>query len=88
MEGIDAETIAASLIPNDSNDRFFSEAAKTLLADIYERCEDNTQIWEVISTYSFEELRTFLKGGVSARYFESEKTGASVISTLVNSMRF
>ena len=88
MEGIDAETIAASLIPNDSKDRFFSEAAKTLLADIYERCEDNTQIWEVISSYSFEELRTFLKGGVSARYFESEKTGASVISTLVNSMRF
>ncbi|MBT9317749.1 type IV secretion system DNA-binding domain-containing protein [Leptothoe spongobia] len=88
VEGIDAETIAASLIPDDSKDRFFSEAAKTLLADIYERCDDNTQIWEVISSYSFEELRTFLKGGVSARYFESEKTGASVISTLVNSMRF
>ncbi|MEO0373974.1 MAG: type IV secretion system DNA-binding domain-containing protein [Cyanobacteria bacterium P01_A01_bin.17] len=87
-EQMAVETIAASLVPDDSKDRFFSEAARTLLADLYDRCDDNAQLWQVLSTYSIESLKGFLAGTVSARYFESEKTGASVLSTLVNSMRF
>jgi hypothetical protein len=36
-EKANPETIAASLIPDDPKDRFFSEAAKSLISDIYER---------------------------------------------------
>ncbi len=87
-EEMRAETLAAALVPDDPKDRFFSEAAKSLLADLYERCENNAEIWEVITEFSMEDLANFLSGGVSARYFKSENTGASVLSTMVNEMRF
>lgn len=87
-EGMEPETIAAALVPDDPKDRFFSEAAKSLLADLYERCRSNAEVWEVISTFSMKDLQDFLTGGVSARYFGGENTGASVLSTLVNEMRF
>ena len=74
--------------PDDPKDRFFSEAAKSLLSDLFERCQSNGEIWEVISRFSMKELQDFLAGGVSARYFGTENTGASVLSTLVNEMRF
>lgn len=87
-EQMEPETIAAALVPDDPKEKFFSEAAKSLLADLYERCGSNQEIWEVISTFSMQELQDFLTGGVSARYFGGENTGASVMSTLVNQMRF
>ena len=87
-EAMEPETIAAALVPDDPKDRFFSEAAKSLLADLYERCRSNTEVWEVISTFSLKDLQDFLTGGVSARYFGGETTGGSVLSTLVNQMRF
>jgi Type IV secretion-system coupling protein DNA-binding domain len=87
-EGMEPETIAAALVPDDSKERFFSEAAKSLLADLYERCRSNQEVWEVISTFSMKEIEDFLSGSVSARYFGGENTGSSVLSTLVNEMRF
>ena len=87
-EGLEPETIAGGLVPDDPKDRFFSEAAKSLLSDLFERCQSNGEIWEVISRFSLKELQDFLTGGVSARYFGAENTGASVLSTLVNEMRF
>jgi hypothetical protein len=87
-EGMEPETIAAALVPDDSKEKFFSEAAKSLLADLYERCRSNLEVWEVISTFSMKEIEDFLSGGVSARYFGGENTGSSVLSTLVNEMRF
>lgn len=87
-EGMEPETIAGGLVPDDPKDRFFSEAAKSLLSDLYERCQSNAEIWDVISTFSLKDLQDFLHGGVSARFFQSENTGASVLSTLVNEMRF
>jgi Type IV secretion-system coupling protein DNA-binding domain len=87
-EGMEPETIAAALVPDDSKEKFFSEAAKSLLADLYERCRSNQEVWEVISTFSMQEIEDFLAGGVSARYFGGENTGSSVLSTLVNEMRF
>jgi type IV secretory pathway TraG/TraD family ATPase VirD4 len=85
---MEPETIAAALVPDDSKERFFSEAAKSLLADLYERCRSNQEVWEVISTFSMKEIEDFLSGSVSARYFGGENTGSSVLSTLVNEMRF
>ena len=87
-EGLEPETIAGGLVPDDPKDKFFSEAAKSLLSDLFERCQSNGEIWEVISRFSLKELQDFLTGGVSARYFGAENTGASVLSTLVNEMRF
>lgn len=87
-EGMEPETIAGGLVPDDPKDRFFSEAAKSLLSDLYERCSNNAEMWDVISTFSLQDLQDFLHGGVSARYFGGENTGASVLSTLVNEMRF
>ena len=87
-EGLEPETIAGGLVPDDPKDRFFSEAAKSLLSDLFERCQSNGEIWEVISRFNIKELQDFLTGGVSARYFGAENTGASVLSTLVNEMRF
>lgn len=87
-EGMEPETIAGGLVPDDPKDRFFSEAAKSLLSDLYERCSNNAEVWDVISTFSLQDLQDFLHGGVSARYFGAENTGASVLSTLVNEMRF
>ncbi len=89
IEGARPETIASALIPDgNGDDRFFADAAKSLLADLYERCDDNAEIWEVISKLSLEQISSFVQGGVSQRYFASEKTGGSVLSTAVNYLRF
>lgn len=87
-EGMEPETIATALVPDDSKERFFSEAARSLLADLYERCPNNQALWQVVTQLSVEELSTFLAGSMSTRYFTAEKTGASVLSTLVNVLRF
>lgn len=83
------ETIAASLIPDATGDEaFFSDAARSLLADLYERCDNNAEIWEILAGFTIEELCDFVQGGLSHRYFISEKTGGSVLSTLINYARF
>ena len=84
-----AETIAAALIPEaHGDDAFFTDAARSLLADLYNRCDSNAEIWEVLAGLTVEELCDFVKGGLSHRYFISEKTGGSVLSTLINFVRF
>lgn len=83
------ETVAAALIPEGTGDNaFFNDAARSLLADLYERCDSNAEIWEVLANLSLEDLTDFVKGGLSHRYFVSEKTGGSVLSTLINYARF
>ncbi|MGB7441822.1 MAG: type IV secretion system DNA-binding domain-containing protein [Coleofasciculaceae cyanobacterium] len=83
-----AETIAAALIPSDPKEPFFSDAARSLLSDLYERCHNSAEVWEVISTFTQEEIQTFCQGGLSSRYLDNPKTGGSVMSTLVNHARF
>lgn len=82
------ETIAAALIPHNHKEPFFSDGAKSILADLYERCDNNAEIWGALTGLSPDELKDFLKGGISHRYFISEKTGGSVLSSLVNYARF
>lgn len=83
------ETIAAALVPEGTGDNaFFNDAARSLLADLYERCDSNAEIWEVLANLTLEDLTDFVKGGLSHRYFVSEKTGGSVLSTLINYARF
>ena len=83
-------TIAAGLIPDDPKERFFSDAAKNLIADVYERTYSNTEVWEVLTRFSFEQLKDFLAGTVSMRYFEGESgnTAGSVLATAINQLRF
>lgn len=89
-EGAQFSTIAAGLIPDDPKERFFSDAAKNLIADVYERTYSNTEVWEVLTRFSLEQLKDFLAGTVSMRYFEGESgnTAGSVLATTVNQLRF
>lgn len=89
-EAQQAETMAAAMVPESASDegRFFAEAARSLLADLYERCRDNAQVWEVISQYSHDDLKAFVKGGLSTRIFDGERMTASVLATMVNNLRF
>ena len=83
------ESIAAALIPEGTGDNaFFNDAARSLLADLYDRCDSNAEVWEVLANLSLGDLTDFVKGGLSHRYFVSEKTGGSVLSTLINYARF
>ena len=89
-EGAQFSTIAAGLIPDDPKERFFSEAAKNLIADVYERTYSNAEVWEVLTRFSLEQLKDFLAGTVSMRYFEGESgnTAGSVLATAINQLRF
>ncbi|GAB1544801.1 hypothetical protein NUACC21_74770 [Scytonema sp. NUACC21] len=89
-EGAQFSTIAAGLIPDDPKERFFSDAAKNLITDIYERTYSNAEVWEVLTRFSLEQLKDFLAGTVSMRYFEGESgnTAGSVLATSVNQVRF
>jgi len=83
-----AEVLAAALIPETPDEPFWGEAARSLLSDLYERTNAPYQVWDVLSSFSLAELREFCKGGLSARYLENDRTGSSVLSTLVNQSRF
>ncbi|MEL6491424.1 MAG: type IV secretion system DNA-binding domain-containing protein [Cyanobacteria bacterium J06621_3] len=89
-EGQQPETMAAAMVPLPQNEdkAFFAQAARSLLSDLYERCDSNAQIWEVISRYSHDELKAFVSGGLSTRIFDGERMTASVLATMVNYMRF
>jgi hypothetical protein len=87
VEPIRAETLAAALIP-DTDEPFWGESARALLSDLYERTNAPYQIWDCLSSFSLDELRAFCKGGLSFRYLENDRTGSSVLSTLVNQARF
>ena len=89
-EGADFSTIAAGLIPDDPKEKFFSDAAKNLIADIYEITKTNSEVWEVLTRFSMQDLKDFLSGTVSGRYFEGQSgnTAGSIISTAVNQVRF
>lgn len=89
-EGQQPETMAAAMVPlpENADKAFFAQAARSLLSDLYERCDSNEQIWEIISSYSHDELKAFVKGGLSTRVFDGERMTASVLATMVNYMRF
>lgn len=55
---------------------------------MYERCDSNEQIWNIIGTYNHDELKAFVKGGLSTRIFDGEHMTARVLATMVNYMRF
>jgi type IV secretory pathway TraG/TraD family ATPase VirD4 len=84
------ETLAASLIPDSGDEPFWSEAARSLLSDLYSLVSTPAEVWEVVSTYSLEEIKELIRqhDGVSSRYLENDRTGSGVLSTLVNQARF
>ena len=82
------ETIAAGLIPEFAKDPFFNNAARNLLSDLYERCDNNAEIWGSLTSLTTDQLKDFVAGGLSQSYFISEKTGGSVLSSLINYVRF
>lgn len=87
-EDVRYETIAAALVPPDPKEPFFSDAARAVMSDLYEHCHNCAEIWEVLSSFSIEELQQFCQGGLSTRYMDNPKTAGSVLSTAANQTRF
>lgn len=90
-EGIkDFETIAAGLIPPnpEAKDPFWSEAAKSLLSDLYSETYDNQEVWEMLALRPLEDLKKLLTGTLSATYLEAENTAAGVKASAINNLRF
>jgi hypothetical protein len=91
-ENANFETIAAGLIPDNPNEKdpFWSNAARNLISDLYDRTFSNSEVWEVLTTFKMEEIKDFLAGTISARYFEGESgnTAGSVVGTAISNLRF
>ncbi len=89
-EGANFETIAAGLIPDNLKEPFFSDSARNVCSDLYERTFTNTEMWSVLSSFSMKQLKELLAGSISSRYFEGESgnTAGSVMSTVSNAIRF
>lgn len=94
-QSFDYDTVAASLIPSrNSDDPFWSTAARTLFSSIARRLdEQNNQSEEALfhyaNTVSLKELHQFLDGTPAAPLMDpaSEKTAASIRATLANAIR-
>lgn len=83
------ETLSTAILPDpQGDDIFFVQGARAMLADLYKRADNNSQIWEIINTFSVPELQEFLQGTPSEKYFTSEKTAGSILATLINDARF
>jgi hypothetical protein len=83
------ETIAAGIVPLDSHqEQFWTHTARNLLSDIYGRTDNNAQVWATLSTLSQRELKELLRDSAFYKYFDSEKTVASIIATLCTYTRF
>ena len=88
-ESASVETIASGIIPLDTlSDPFWPVSAIDFLSEIYQRAETNAQVWEVVSLLSTEELKSLLRDSMFNKYFDSEKTLASIVASATSYARF
>ena len=87
-ESASNETIAASIIPDHHTDRFWSDSARNLLSEIYERTSSNEEANCVFSTMDTKELKQFLSNSLFSKYFDSENTFASIIASATTYTKF
>ena len=88
-ESASNETIAASIIPDHHHtDKFWSDSARNLLSEIYERTSNNEEANYVFSTMDTKQLKQFLGNSLFSKYFDSETTFASIISSTTTYTRF
>ena len=87
--GIRPEVLASAMVPDTggSDNQFFTQAARSLLADIYEKAESNQGFTEFLG-HDLKRLKSLLAGGMSASVLGSEKTASGVLATMKNGLRF
>lgn len=82
------KTIAAGLIPlPSSGDDFFAQAARVVLAELFQQTKNNAEIYELLQA-DCSTVGSFLKGTLAGRYLENSKIGTSVLSTVTNYCEF
>ena len=88
-EGASVETIASGIIPlNSTSDPFWSVSARNLLSEIYQRAMTNAEVWTIFNQLSTEQLQLLLRDSIFNKYFDSEKTFASIVASATSYTRF
>lgn len=88
-ESASNETIAASIIPlEDHQDKFWAISARNLLGEIYQRTQTNEEVWCVNHRMDIEQFKLLLSNSMFSKYFDSEKTLASIIATTTAYTKF
>jgi hypothetical protein len=88
-ESASSETIAAALIPfNQTQDPFWPLTARNLLSEIYNLAQTNQEVWWIIAQTTTSELQTLLAESMFNKYFDAEKTFASIVASATATARF
>lgn len=88
-ESASVETIAAGIVPlNSSSDPFWPVSARNFLSEVYQRAMTNAEVWTIFNQLSTEQLRMLLRNSMFNKYFDSEKTLASIIASATSYTRF
>ena len=88
-ESASVETIASGIVPlNSSSDPFWSVSARNFLSEIYQRAMTNAEVWTICSKLNTEQLQFLLRDSIFNKYFESEKTFASIVASATTYVRF
>ena len=82
MQFLPVEAIATSLIPViKEEDRFWYEAAQTLLSSIWENASSNAEVAQMLRS-SQQAIHALVNGTAAAQYFGDPKTATNILSTL------
>ena len=88
-ESASVETIASGIVPLHSNsDPFWPVSARNFLSEIYQRTQTNAEVWTIFSRLNIEQLKSLLWNSMFNKYFDSEKTLASIIASATTYARF
>ncbi|MGL6344437.1 MAG: type IV secretion system DNA-binding domain-containing protein, partial [Waterburya sp.] len=87
-EAASPETIAAGLIPQESStERFFSDAGRAVMAELFRQTTSNQQLWSLLRS-DRRELNSLFSDTLAARYLEEERAATSILSTASNYCQF
>jgi hypothetical protein len=87
-EAASPDTIAAGLIPQESStERFFSDAGRAVMAELFRQTTSNQQLWSLLRS-DRRNLNSLFSNTLAARYLEEERAATSILSTASNYCQF
>lgn len=87
-EAASPDTIAAGLIPQESStERFFSDAGRAVMAELFRQTTSNQQLWSLLRS-DLKTLSSTFSGTLANRYLEEERAATSILSTASNYCQF
>ena len=88
MESARPETMAAALIPRESEkEPFFSNAGRVVMAELFRQTGSNQELWSLLKSDT-KKINSFIAETLAARYTGEERSAASVLSTVSNYCQF